>query len=52
MPERSRGFLGDKGLFRIMGECGEKLDPGPPCPESVGLSIDFKPFTLRGFTCE
>ena len=49
-PERSGGSLGDKGLFRVVGECGEKLDPGSPCPESVGLSIVFKPFTLRGFT--
>jgi hypothetical protein len=32
-----------------VGEGGEKLDPRPSRLESVGISIGFKSFTLKGF---
>jgi hypothetical protein len=46
-PKRGRSPLRDKDLFRILGECGEKLDTGPPRPESVGLSVTLLPSALR-----
>ncbi len=49
--ERSGSFLGDKSLFRIVGNCGKKLDPKPPSLESVGLSTRFNPGILREFIC-
>ena len=39
-PERGGGPSGDKGLFGVVGECGEKLDSRLPCLESVGLSSE------------
>ena len=35
--KRDRRPIRDKGLFRIVGKCGEKLDPRPSCSGRAGL---------------
>jgi len=50
--EKSRGFLGDKGFFRIVGEGGEKLDRDPHALNRLGYPLASNHLPWKDFSVD